>query len=194
MSTARLTQSLRDMVLSLVALLVLLGGILAFTKGCSFSPGGPTVDPSSAPTVDVSTQLGVSAASVPFTLRQPVVPEQWHANSANVAPVGTGGASTVAVRVGWLTGNGGYLRLSQSDASAMNLAAAESGRGTETLRPTGAVTVGDRRWITYPAHDTEPSWVTTVDGVSLLITGSAGEDDFRALAAAAVTAPVVPRS
>lgn len=180
------------MLLSLAVLLVIIGAIVWLTRGCEFSPTGPSVDPASAPTVDATRELAGAARRVEFAVRIPAVPADWRSNSANTVPVGTGNEATTAVRVGWITPAGGYLRLSQSKAAVSALVVMEAGGG---INPdsTGSVDVDGRRWSKHPGRGSEPSWVTSLDGVQLLITGSGSEAEFRTLAAAAQSAKPVER-
>ncbi|WP_025354519.1 DUF4245 domain-containing protein [Kutzneria albida] len=190
--TGRGAQGARDMLLSLAALLVVIFAILGLGRGCSFSPGGPTVDSGAAPTVDEAAQLKGAAAGVDFPVREPALPTGWRANSAATVPVGLGDRSRPAIQIGWLTAGGAYLRLSQSQADAADLAKSET-EGTTAPSATGTVEVKGVRWTVYPARRQERSWLTERDGVRLLISGSAQEAEFRVLAEATQTAPLVAR-
>jgi hypothetical protein len=185
-------QSARDMVMSLAVLLLILGAIVWVTQGCQFSPNGPTVDPGSAPTVNATKELSGAARRVRFAVRNPALPADWRSNSATTSPVGTGNQATTAVRVGWITPGGNYVRLSQSDAARDALVVLEAGGG---VRPqsTGSVDISGATWTKHPAKGTEVSWVTSLDGVQVLITGSGTEDEFRTLATATQAArPINP--
>ncbi|WP_143231028.1 DUF4245 domain-containing protein [Actinosynnema sp. ALI-1.44] len=190
---SRFKTSARDMVLSLVVLLAIIGSIVWLTQGCEFSPSGPTIDPSSAPTVDASKELGAAARRVDFPVRVPAVPDGWRANSSNTLPLGQGPTRTTAVRVGWITPGGKYLRLSQSKAPVEDLVVLEAGGGV-TADTIGSADVAGMKWTKYHGRGDEPAWVLSVDGVQLLITGSGTDDDFRALATAAQTAKPITRS
>ncbi|WP_181783934.1 DUF4245 domain-containing protein [Pseudonocardia pini] len=175
----------RDMLGALVILLViaLVGGGV---RSCSFSPGGPTVDPDSAPQVDAPAQLTEFAKSSVFPLRVPALPEGWRANSTDRGPVAEGGT---AVRVGYLAPSGRYLRLVQSDGSEEGLLATEGGPPAGT----GVVEAGGLQWVVYQAEGSEPFRVTTSpDGVRWLVTGSAADDEFRTLADAAAAGQLLP--
>lgn len=173
----------RDMVWSLVPLAVIILAFAGLAGMCAFSPGAPETDRASAPTVDAPAELSRVAREVPFDVRAPRVPDGWRANSFGLRAVTD---TTRAVRVGWLLPAGGYLRLSQSDATEQELAAME----TDTKRPTpvGAVQVDGVTWVHYPSVRDEPAWVADVSGVRLLVTGSAGETELRALASAVLAA------
>ncbi|HEY7594918.1 MAG TPA: DUF4245 domain-containing protein [Actinophytocola sp.] len=176
---------MRDMVGALVVLLVIVGVVATVTRGCSFDPGAPSSDPSSAPTVDVSAKLREAASSVAFPVREPSLPASWHANSSSTTPVGSGADADVIVRVGWLTPGGRYVQLSQSGGAVGEVVAEETGTESE---PTGSASVDGMRWDIYPSRRDEVAWVAEKDGAVLLVTGNGNEPEFRDLAAAAVAA------
>lgn len=179
--------SVRDMLVALAVLvpvILLLGGL---TRACSFSPGGPTVDPSRLPVVDVPAELGPIARTVPFPVRVPDVPEGWRANNVDQDRVGADGDTDArrAVRVGYLTPQGRYLRIVQSDADEAGLLGTET--GPEPVPGTGVREVAGLRWVVYAREGAEPIWIAEVPGDApsrALITGSGSDDDFAALAAA----------
>jgi len=176
---------MRDMIGAVVVLLVIVGVLVTVTRGCSFDPGGPNVSPDSAPSVDASAKLRDAAGSAPFTLRQPQVPADWRANSSSTSAVGAGADASVVIRVGWVTPSGRYLQLSQSAGRGADVLATETG---ESGRSTGTVEVAGTSWDTYDSRRDELAWLTTVDGVVMLVTGSGTEEEFRVLAEAARTA------
>ncbi|MGQ0481391.1 MAG: DUF4245 domain-containing protein [Pseudonocardia sp.] len=185
----------RDILLSVLVLLPLIGLVALVGRGCSFSPGGPTVDDSAAPRVDAAAALADAARGLDFPVRVPEVPPTWRANSTDrrAAPGGAG-----AVRVGWLTDGGRYLRLVQADprpgpgqpADEGPLVAAET-KGPPDAR--GVVTVAGQPWVRYQAPNGEQVWVRTAAGVRWLVTGSGTEAEFRTLAAAVSAAAPLPR-
>jgi len=177
------------MVLSLVPLVLIVLAVVGFAGMCSFRPGSPGVDPGAAPRIDATQRLEELAGSVDFPVRVPELPSGWVANAAGVDPVGRVPGAPVAVRVGWLTPARDYLRLSQSPAAEPALASFET-RLREA--PTGAVEVAGRTWVRYPGPRSEQAWVTDLGDVRLLVTGSAGEEEFRTLARAVLAAPVAP--
>jgi hypothetical protein len=172
-----------------VAVLVVI--VLVFagaTRSCSFAPGGPSVDPAAGPTVDAPAQLRVLAGVVPFPVRVPALPPDWRANSVGTEQVGDAGDR--AVRVGYLTPTGRFLRLVQSTADEPTLLAAEA-QGTPVA--SGPVIVSGTTWVVYAGDNREAIRVATLDGVRLLITGSGSDDDFRTLAAATTGGQALPR-
>ena len=169
----------------LVVVVLVLGGL---TRGCSFAPTGPTVDPGAGPTVDAPGQLRALAGSTPFALRVPAVPADWRANAVGVVQVGK--ASRRAVRAGYVLPSGRYLRVVQSDADEAALVVEEA-KGTPVA--SGPVDVAGTSWVTYTDGTPEPIRIAQVDGVRLLITGSGDDAEFRTLAAGTTGAPVLRR-
>jgi hypothetical protein len=170
---------------------LIIGGVLAVTRGCSFSPGGPTVDPGAAPSVDASRELGAAASTVDFPIRQPSLPQDWRANSSSTSPVGAGASGSVVVRVGWLTPQGRFVQLSQSGGERGDVLAVETGRDRAESR--GEVDVDGMRWANYPGRDEEAAWVVAFDGVTTVITGNGSEEEFRLVASAVRAAQPLPR-
>jgi hypothetical protein len=179
----------RDILLSIVVLLPVIGLVALVGRGCSFSPGGPTVDPDSAPRVDATPALVAAARQLPFPVRDPAVPPAWRANSTDRRPA-PGDQS--AVRVGWLTDGGRYLRLVQT-APAPDEAPLVTAETQAPPQALGVVDVAGRTWVRYAAPRGEEAWVTTADGVRWLITGDGTEADFRTLAGAVAAAPPLAR-
>lgn len=176
---------MRDMIGALVVLLAIAGVVAAVTRGCSFDPGAPATDQGSVPSVDVSAKLSAAASSVAFSVRQPVVPGGWRANSSSTAPVGSGSGADVVVRVGWLTAGGRYVQLSQSGGDAGDVVATETGMAPGQ---TDSVSVDGVSWAVYPSRRDEVAWVASLGGAVVLITGNATEDEFHELATAVAAA------
>ena len=179
---ARSALSMRDMLVALA----ILGGIILLLAGitgsCSFSPGRPTVDGSRLPTVDAPARLRETASFVEFPVVVPSVPAGWRANSVDQDRAG----ERRVVRVGYLTTEGRYLRLAQSDADEAALLATET--GPTAVPGTGVREVAGLRWVVYGRDGEEPIWIAEradpTTPTRLLITGSGSEDDFLALAGA----------
>ncbi len=180
------------MVGAVAILVVIIGAVLAFFGACQFSPGGPTVDPKTAPTADASGELERTARAVEFSVREPAVPGGWRANSASTSSVGAGATGNVLVRVGWVTSSGTYVQLSQSGGTPEDVLVEETGQ-EEPPGASGSVEVAGVTWTSYPARRDEPAWVTELDGTVLLITGSASEEEFRTLATATQEAEPLSR-
>jgi hypothetical protein len=176
----------RDMLISMLILLPIVGLLAFLGRGCSFSPGGPTVDPSATPTVDTRHALAAAAHQVAFPLRDPAVPPGWR---ANVVDQRKAPGDVDAVRVGWITAGGRYLRLVQTTAEEGTLVAAETGGPPSSAAP---VQAAGRSWVDYTGANNEQAWAYRADGVEWLITGDGIVPEFQVLAAAVAEAPPLP--
>ncbi|ASO18445.1 hypothetical protein FHR81_002852 [Actinoalloteichus hoggarensis] len=177
----------KDMVgsmLILAAIILLGAGLLG---RCSFNPTGPDPADIPAPTVDVAAGLGRAVDRVDFPVRQPELPEDWQATTLRVNEIDPAGVQ--AVRIGWLTSDGSYLRLSQSDADEGTLVAYET---RQAAVGQGMVSAAGHDWVHYLGERDETVWVTEVDGSRILLTGTATETDFQVMAEAVVEAEVLP--
>jgi hypothetical protein len=174
------------MLISMLILLPIIGLLAFLGRGCSFSPGGPTVDPSATPNVDTRQALAAAAHQVAFPLRDPAVPPGWR---ANVVDQRKAPGDVNAVRVGWITAGGRYLRLVQTTAEEGALVAAETGGPPGSAVPVQAAGL---TWVNYRGANSEQAWAYRADGVEWLITGDGIVPEFQILAAALAKAPPLP--
>jgi hypothetical protein len=195
---SRSALGMRDLLGALLVLVTLVLVVAGLARACTFSPGGATVDPSVGPRVDAGAELRRIARSVPFAVRVPAVPPGWRSNAVDQALVDGGRV----VRAGFVPEAGRYVRLTQSDAPADSLlatAGSVAGQGTEGHRAaaTGTIDAGGLTWTALAGQGGEQAWLAEVAGpdgppVRLLITGSAAEPEFRALAEAIAVGEVLP--
>jgi hypothetical protein len=174
------------MLISMLILLPIIAVLAFLGRGCSFSPGGPTVDPSATPNVDTRQALAAAAHQVAFPLRDPAVPPGWR---ANVVDQRKAPGDVNAVRVGWITAGGRYLRLVQTTAEEGALVAAETGGPPGSAVPVQAAGL---TWVNYTGANNEQAWAHRADGVEWLITGDGIVPEFQILAAALAKAPPLP--
>lgn len=178
---------MRGLLLSLVPLVVLVLALAGLAGQCSFSPGGPDTGAAVVHTVDARAELHRLARTARFPVRVPQLPPSWRSTSADLDRVGEAPNAPAAVRVGWVTQGGRYLRLSQSSASKADLVRHEVAGATAVA---DRVRVRDTDWVVYAAPNGEPVWVAEFGTVRLLITGSGQEPEMRSLATATLAAPV----
>ncbi|GAB2733113.1 DUF4245 domain-containing protein [Salinifilum aidingensis] len=174
-------RTMTGMVMAVLALALVVGGVTALMGRCSFTPGGPEVDGSAAPSVNAARELDEAEERVDFPLAHPRVPDGWQANSANVTTLPS---HDEVVRVGWVTGARHYLRLAQSAAAEEEFVAAETRQ--QRPRARGTAEVGGQRWVIYDSIRDERAWITERGGAHLLITGDGQRSEFRELARAAL--------
>ena len=180
-------QTTRDMVLTMLPLVLIVLALAGLARACSFSPGGPTA--SAPPSVDAAAALSIDARTLTFPLRLPVLPAGWVSNSGNRHTV-AGAQGGVVSDTGWISPAGRYLRLAQSSASEDALLADEvEGRRSAS----GVTSAGGRDWVVYTQQDAEPVWIANLGDVRLLITGSGTDAEFRTLAAGTVQATPLAR-
>lgn len=178
---------MRDVLLTVVVLAVGVLLLAGLTKGCSFSPGGPSSNAVNLPPVDVTGELQAAAGQVKFPLREPRLPSGWHANSDSVDTLGANG-SDQAVRIGWITPGGRYVQISQSNAPVADLVRSAAGlQGDSSVRATGTQVVDGTKWTVYPGVRSETSWAIDLGAVRLFVTGNGTTKEFRTIAAATLS-------
>ncbi|EME20409.1 DUF4245 domain-containing protein [Rhodococcus triatomae] len=174
----RYLQDNRDIIWSLIPLVLFIVIIAGIARSCSFSPGGPTSGP--VPQFDINAALTFDAAELDFPIRNPAVPDTWQPNSGSRGTATGDGGGDVST-VGYITGTGTYLQLSQSSATEEALVPWVAG---ERRAPTGADFHDGNSWVLYDEQGSEPIWVTDLGDVRVLVTGSGSVDEFATLATA----------
>ena len=112
----RILNNGKDMLMSLLVLLILVVFVVITSRNCSIGLTGGAAD-DKIPPFEVSSALRADASTMPFPIRQPALPAGWKPNSGTSGQIGGKQVSTV----GWITPGGYYLGLSQSDATESEL-------------------------------------------------------------------------
>jgi len=176
----RRNKTIRDMALSMGAIVVVVLLFVGINGGFSLSFGKPTGGTAASADVEGGFKTATRATGFPVIVPHGV-PGSWHGSSFSIAgPPGTPEAPPT-VRGGWLTPSGSYITLIESSGSPLTVLTAElgtSGAGSAT------VTAGGATWTVSPGVRSETAWSRTANGVTLLITGSAAPADFGVLAGA----------
>jgi hypothetical protein len=174
----RRQKTLRDMAISMGLIAVVALVLYGMYGGVTFSPGAAS--DGVAPTADVTGSLNRAAPLVGFPVVVPAeLPAGWNPNSFSfVEKSAASAAQPAVVRAGWLTDEGRFISLAQSDGAVADVLVAEQ--------------VGGALWTTTSGRRGESAWVRTVGDVTFLITGSASPGAFTALATAAAAGSVVP--
>ncbi|MTD12860.1 DUF4245 family protein [Nakamurella sp. YIM 132087] len=175
----RRNKTMRDMALSMGAIVVVVLLFVGMYGGFSFSPGRPSDDGAVAPTADVALGFSTAQRVVGFDPLTPVdLPADWHPNSFTTTPVGSpDGPPTV--RAGWLTPDGAFITLIQSTGSVAEVQSAELG----AIAPvSGQIDAGGATWQVTTGRRDEMAWIRTAGGLTLLVTGSAPATDLQTLA------------
>lgn len=187
----RLLQDGRDMFWSIAPLVlacIVLAGVLGM---CSFQASGP--GPGPVPDYDAAAALQADADALKIPIRLPKLPQGWQSNSGSRKGIDSGRTDpasgqqvrAVSSTVGYLAPNGMYVSLTQSNADEDKLV----GLINADVFPTGTAEVDGLKWVVYEgSDDAEPVWTTRLNGAGgpaqIAITGSAGTDEYRTLAAA----------
>lgn len=186
-SKPRILNNNRDMVWSLIPLVIACLLIAGIASQCTISPGGPTQGP--IPNFDVDAALQYDARELSFPIRNPQVPEDWTPNSGSRKSVAGDQGGDVS-NVGYISGAGRYIKLTQSNATEDVLVPFVVG---EARYASGTQPLDGQEWVVYEQQGSEPVWVTDLGDVRLLITGSGTSEEFTTLAVATTNAePLVP--
>lgn len=184
----------------LVLACVVLAGMLGM---CSFQASGPGKGP--APSYDAPAALRADADALKIPVRVPHLPDGWKSNSGSRKGIDGGRTDpasgqqvrAVSSTVGYLAPSGMYVSLTQSNADENKLVASVNA----DLFPTGTEDVDGVTWVVYDGGEqdgrpAEPVWTTRLTGptgpAQVAITGAAGTDEYRTLAAATQTASPLP--
>lgn len=184
----------------LVLACVVLAGMLGM---CSFQASGPDRGP--APSYDAPAGLQADADALKIPIRLPQLPDGWQSNSGSrkgieggrTDPASGQPVRAVSSTVGYLAPSGMYVGLTQSNADEDKLV----GSINPDAYPTGVEDVDGVKWVVYDGGEqdgrpAEPVWTTRLDGptgpAQVAITGAAGTDEYRTLAAATQTASPLP--
>lgn len=194
----RILQDGRDLFWSIAPIVlacVVLAGVLGM---CSFAPNGPTVG--APPNYDAHAALQADARELGFPIREPGLPDGWHAQSGNRDAIDAGrtdapgqAARAVVSVVGYLSPGGKYMSVRQSNADEEKLVA----RVNSSLVPHGADNVDHVRWVVYRGGEgTEQVWVTRLEtpapGTTVAITGAGSTNDYLTVARAIQSAQPLP--
>ncbi|MBO0856393.1 MAG: DUF4245 domain-containing protein [Nocardia sp.] len=167
----------RDQIWSLIPLVLICVVLAAVASQCTFTTHGPT--PGRVPSFDVQAALHDDARSLGFPVRDPAVPADWKPNSGNRETIAGPHGGTIST-VGYITSNGTYLGLSQSDATENELA----DHVLSTRSPGGSRMEGAQKWTVYHVDGSEPAWIADFGTSRVLIKGAADESAYATLATA----------
>lgn len=183
----RILNNNKDMIWSLIPLLLLCAFIAVVSGNCSVGLTGGSGD-DKVPAYDVANGLRADARSVTFPIRLPQTPSDWKPNSGTTVAL----ENTVVSNAGYITANGVYIQLSQTNATQDAVVGYLS--DDETLLGAGTRDVGGRKWIAYGKPDGGRTvWVTDLGEVRIgLKSNKAKDDDFSTLASAVLAASPLP--
>ena len=135
-------------------------------------------------TVDWIAAGEASQSSVEATLAVPELPEGWSANRAQLVPTPADGVTRW--EIGFLTPGGEFIALVQGIDANPSWLVTE----VKNERATGETRLGGLTWDAYDRRDApdpgnyEYLLTTTVDASTIVLHGTASDDEFETLAAA----------
>jgi hypothetical protein len=163
-----------NMVRSLLPLVVICLLIVAWTAfRQSGDAGVRTVDPSST--------VQLAAARAGYEIQVPTgLDEDWRTTSARTDAGDAGEGDPVTLEIGYLTPSEEYAGFVVSDDRAADPVAAVVDEAQER----GTVELGGRTWTRLTTVREETALVSERDGVTVLVTGSAADEELETVAAA----------
>ncbi len=173
----------KDMIWSLIPLIAICAVIAVVSGNCSVGLTGGAGD-DKTPAYDVTAGLTADAQTMTFPIRLPETPKDWKPNSGSRGGVD---GKTVS-NAGYITGDGVYMQLSQTDATEDSLVGYLS---TGQVLGRGVAEVGGAQWVRYGADDGKSVWVTDTKDTRIALYSKANESDFRTLASAVTAAKVL---
>jgi hypothetical protein len=181
----RILNDYRDLLWSLIPLLLICVVFAALAQQCSFSPGKPATG--NIPHFDVKAALQDDAHTLPFSIREPSLPNDWRSNSGSRDTITGDDGGTVST-VGYITPQGTYMQLSQTNASESALA----DHILQTRSPSGSEKVGTQTWTVFHVQGNEPAWITDFGSSRVLIKGAGNQSAYMTLAGAVDAAHPLP--
>ncbi|MEJ5997162.1 DUF4245 domain-containing protein [Corynebacterium sp. H130] len=181
----RIFQDSRDILLSLLVVVGLMVPTVAFTGMCSFNPGAPENGP--VQKVDAQQIVSMEAKAMNFPLRLPETPEGWTTNSARRTTVNRQPATVI----GWVTKEGAYVQLTQTDQPLDKAVkdVDEHGRTQQSPR-----TIDGKQFEIYTSaeRNVRDVWAADLGDVRLIFSGTAGEAEMEQIAKNALRATPLP--
>lgn len=165
---ARLRQTLWDMVRSMALVLAVVGVLLLVT----WRP-----QPEAVKVIDVTPAVTLASMQAAFDVAVPsALADGWRPTSARWEPTEESRPEPV-LHIGYVTPSDEYAQVSQSTADGARYLAEQTADGAQT----GQTLVGGRPFQTWESDDRR-SLVSTQDGVTLIVSGTASWEELSVLA------------
>ncbi|WP_225725164.1 MULTISPECIES: DUF4245 domain-containing protein [unclassified Nocardia] len=180
----RILNDYKDLFWSLIPLVLIAVVFAGLASQCSFAANGPTQG--QIPHFDVTAALGDDARTLHFPVRNPQLPTDWTPNSGHRDTI-TGPGGGPLSTVGFITPQGNYMQLTQTNGTEQALA-----RFLLNGRPaSGSIQIADQKWSVYAEKGEETAWITDFGTARVMVKGAGNDAAFRALAQAVDSAPIV---
>lgn len=177
----RIFQGGKDMGISMGIIVVLMVGVVAFTGLCTFNPGAPENGPVQEVDADAFMKLEAQAASFPVV--KPADPEGWVTNSARRSQLD----GQPAPVVGWVTDDGGYIQMTQTDVPLED-AVANFDTDPRQLEHTEDIAGHEVQIYGSEEYEVRDLWAVDAGPTRLLFSGAAPDEEFREITADALNA------
>ncbi|MEV6278075.1 DUF4245 domain-containing protein [Nocardia sp. NPDC051832] len=182
----RILLNYKDLFFSLIPLVLIVVVFAGVASQCSFAAKGPTQG--AIPHFDIKSALASDAKSLTFPIRNPAVPADWTPNSGSRASIAGPGGGAVST-VGYITHQGTYMQLTQTDATEEALARFVLG----SRYASGTQPLGNQQWTVYAEPTEETAWIADLGAARVLIKGAGNEGAFKTLAEAVAAAQPLAR-
>lgn len=182
----RIFQSTRDIAMSLLVVCVLMAMSVGLTGMCSFNRGAPENGP--VIKVDPTQSMQMEARAMAFPVRLPETPEGWTPNSTRRTTV----LGTPAPVVGWVTKDGAYLQLVQTDQPLDKAIKDVDGHGRTEHAPIDVAGTSFKK-LDSKEPNVRTIWAADMGNVRLLFSGTCSDEEFKQLAANTVKATPLPK-
>ena len=186
-SKPRILTSGKDMIWTLIPLLAVCALVAIASGNCSVGLTGTASD-DKTPAYDVHNGLAADARTMPFPIRRPPTPEGWKPNSGSTGEMAGGSTSS---NVGWVTGTGAYLQLTQTNASEDDLV--QKLGGDDVSSGTGTKDIGGHTWVTYSTHDDNKFWITDLSDVRIAVMSRGPDSEMEQMAQSVLAQQPLPK-
>ena len=186
-SKPRYLTSGKDMIWSIIPLIIVCAFVAMASGNCSVGLTGTTSD-DRRQSFDVQGALKSDAQTLSFPIRKPADPKGWKPNAGSRTTID----GHVASNVNWLTSAGSSLQLTQTDASKGELV--DSLGGGNVSSTTATKDIGGHSWTTYSTYDDNKFWITDLGDVRIAVMSKGPDSDLETMAAAVVAEQPIKRS
>lgn len=181
----------KDLIWSLLPLVLICLVIAGIASQCSLTASGPTQG--KIPDFDAKAALTDDAHQMPFSIRLPALPDadpnKWEANSGSHDTItGTGGGDVSTV--GFITPEGTYMQLSQTNATQDALVR----KYANTRTPSGTEQRGGHQWTVYAEQGSETAWVSDFGDVRILVKGAGNAAAYNTITTSVSQAQPLPKN
>ena len=157
----RILHDSKDLIWSLIPLLLIALVVAGISGSCSFGFGDSATD-RTIPSFDASAGLQSDADTMPFPIREPVLPKDWKSNSGTTQDVG----DSLSSNVGWITPGGVYVQLTQTAATEDSLVYKLL---SDKATGEGVADIDGQKWVKYAGEEEKRVWIADLGDVRIAV-------------------------